>query len=156
MSETAAIAAIPPKATLDQTVPASSYAGWLAAPWSWACVLMVSFSERRTNDEDRVLLVAPSLRGLELLGEIDAKIDSMSLVFPPDSPSSVPQLEIVRRVASWRDAHSPGSERIAMHCVSGRIFLVGESEPEEVDERIYWSSGAKCIFEKEEPESLKN
>ncbi|KQP20814.1 hypothetical protein [Pseudorhodoferax sp. Leaf265] len=117
---------------------------------------MVSFSERRTNDEDRVLLVAPSLRGLELLGEIDAKIDSMSLVFPPDSPSSVPQLEIVRRVASWRDAHLPGSERIAMHCVSGRIFLVGESEPEEVDERIYWSSGAKCIFEKEEPESLKN
>lgn len=158
MQDTAAVAAMPSIATLDQTVPASSYTGWLAAPWSWSCVLMVSFSECRTAHEalDRVLLVAPSLKGLELLGQIDAKIDSMSLVFPPDGPSSAPQLEIVRRVASRKDAHSPGLERLAMHCVSGRVFLVGESEPEEVDERTYWSSGARYIFEKEEPGSLQN
>lgn len=114
-------------------------------------MLMVSLSECKADHEvlDRVLLVAPSLKGLELLGKIDAKIDSMSLVFPPDSPSSVPQLEIVRRVASWKDAHSPVLEQIAMHCVSGRVFLIGESQPEEVDERTYWSSGAKCIFERD-------
>lgn len=118
---------------------------WLAAPWRWSCILMVCLAQRDIAllPSDRVLLVAPNTAGLQLLGEIDAEIESISVLIPPENGEGTPRVELVQKIAPWHGV-SPGETRTALLCASGNVFLAGDADLQLVeDSEAYWSVGCR-------------
>jgi len=118
---------------------------WLAVPWRWSCILMVCLAQRDLpiQPSDRMLLVAPNSAGLGLLGEIDAEIESISVLIPPENSEGSPQVELVQKIAPWH-GESLGEARTALLCASGSVFLAGEADLQLVDDsEAYWSAGCR-------------
>jgi len=118
---------------------------WLAAPWRWSCILMVCLAQRdlAPQPSDRVLLVAPNIAGLQLLGELDTEIESISVLIPPENAEGLPRFESVQKIAPWRGALSIDA-RTALLCASGSVFLAGEADLQRVeDSEAYWSAGCR-------------
>ncbi|MCU7371297.1 hypothetical protein PEC18_10645 [Paucibacter sp. O1-1] len=116
---------------------------WLAAPWRWSCILLVCLAQRDLQPSDRLLLVAPNTAGLQLLGEIDAEIESISVLIPPENGDGSPRVELVQKIAPWHGV-SLGDTRTALLCASGNVFLAGEADFQLVeDSEAYWSVGRR-------------
>lgn len=132
-------------ASNDKFASADNRENWLAAPWRWSCILMVCLAQRdlALQPSDRMLLVAPNNAGLELLGEIDAEIESISVLIPPENSEGSPQVELVQKIAPWH-GESSGEARTALLCASGNVFLAGEADLQLVgDSEAYWSVGCR-------------
>ena len=129
----------------EKIASADNREGWLAARWRWSCILMVCLVQRdlASDPSDKVLLVAPNIAGLQLLGELNTEIESISVLIPPENAQGSPKVESVQKIAPWRSA-SPDEIRTALLCASGKVFLAGEADLELVaDSEAYWSAGCR-------------
>lgn len=132
-------------ASNEKFASADNRENWLAAPWRWSCMLMVCLAQRdlALQPSDRVLLVAPNTAGLELLGEIDAEIESISVLIPPETGKGSPRVELVQKIVPWHGA-SPGDTRTALLCASGSVLLAGDADLQLVaNGEVYWSVGCR-------------
>lgn len=129
----------------EKFASANNRENWLAAPWRWSCILMVCLAQRDlvSQPSDRVLLVAPNTAGLQLLGEVDAEIESISVLIPPENGDGSPRVELVQKIAPWHGV-PPGEAGTALLCASGNVFLAGETDLQLVeDSEAYWSVGCR-------------
>lgn len=129
----------------EKIASADNRESWLAAPWRWSCILMVCLEQRdlAAQPSDRVLLVAPNIAGLQLLGELDTEIESISVLIPPANAEGSPRVESVQKIAPWHGAPS-AETRTALLCASGSVFLVGDADLQLVeDSEAYWSVGCR-------------
>lgn len=133
------------RASHEKIASADNRESWLAAPWRWSCILMVCLAQRdlESQPSDRVLLVAPNIAGLQLLGELDTEIESISVLIPPENAEDSPRVESVQKIAPWPGA-SPSEARTALLCASGNVYLAGEADLQLVeDNEGYWSAGCR-------------
>ena len=134
-----------PLASNEKFASADNRENWLAAPWRWSCILMVCLAQRDlvSQPSDRVLLVAPNTAGLQLLGEVDAEIESISVLIPPENGDGSPRVELVQKIAPWY-VTSSGEAQTALRCASGCVFLAGEADLQLVEDcEAYWSVGCR-------------